>query len=69
MALSVLNRPARQREFAADEVAANRFGEPFTADTAAWLKANGARDPGTGWDLLSTHPSYRRRIRAAGNHR
>lgn len=63
--LAVLLSPVRRREFAADKVAAERFGQPFNRHVAKWLKSAGSRDPGVPWDLLTTHPSHRRRIRAS----
>lgn len=66
--LALAHAPSRRAEFAADRVAAERFGLPFDGKLSGWLKAHGAPDPGLLWDLVTTHPSHRRRVWAARRH-
>lgn len=66
VALVILTTPIRRVEFAADRLAAQRFGIVFDTTLSRWLKSAGhGTDPGIGWDVMFTHPAHRRRIRAA----
>lgn len=55
---------ARRRELAADRFAAH-LGHPFTTATISWEKSLGRRDVAAWESLLTEHPRWAERLRAA----